>query len=127
MITVTSLTIAVVLILVSLYYIGLLLPLPVALAAFVMFTLWLTGLIKSSIELWGPLGSINDNCVRFVYQPGFWGGKSIDTIARIQQEGMCNLWKTVFALELIATVLWVWLGFMSWQVRSAAVSRSAEY
>jgi hypothetical protein len=68
-----------------------------------MFVLWLTGLIKASIELWGPMGSINDNCTRYVFREGPWGGRSVETLARIQQEGVCNMWKTSFALELITT------------------------
>lgn len=71
--------------------------------SFVMFVLWITGLVKASIELWGPLGSINDNCVRYVYNDDLWGGGNLYTLARIQQEGVCNLWQTTFALEMIAT------------------------
>lgn len=105
---------------IALYHIHLLLPLPILLVSFILFVLWLTGLIKSSIELWGPMGSVNDNCVRYVYQAGFWGGRTLDTLARIQQEGMCNLWKTAFAVEMIACFCLVWLGMVSWQVRAAA-------
>jgi hypothetical protein len=101
----------------------LLLPLPILLATFVLFVFWLTGLVKSSIELWGPMGSVNDNCVRYVYAAGFWGGRTLDTLARIQQEGMCNLWKTAFAVEMIACFCLVWVGMMAWQVMSAAKLR----
>ncbi|KAF8430338.1 hypothetical protein EV426DRAFT_581055 [Tirmania nivea] len=38
------------------------------------------------------------------------------------QEGICNLWKTTFSLELIATFLFLYMIFMSWQV-----IRSARY
>lgn len=85
------------------YYIHMLLPIWVFPTAFVLFTFWLTGLVKMSIELWGPLGSINDNCTRFVFIDGEWGGASLQTLARIQQEGVCNMWKTSFALEMIGT------------------------
>lgn len=88
-----------------LYAVHLLLPIVVMIAAFIMFVLWLTGLIKASIELWGPLGSINDNCVRYVYNDDFWGGGNLYTLARIQQEVVCNLWQTTFALEMIATLV----------------------
>lgn len=87
-----------------------------------MFVFWLTGLVKSSIELWGPLGSVNDNCVRYVYAPGFWGGRTLDTLARLQQEGMCNLWKTAFAMEMIACFVCLWLVLMGWQVMATARS-----
>jgi hypothetical protein len=112
-----------VIIAVVLYYIHLLLPLPIVLASFILFIFWLTGLVKTSIELWGPMGSVNDNCVRYVYATGFWGGRSLDTLARIQQEGMCNLWKTGFAMEMIACFVAVWICLMGWQVMSAASER----
>ncbi|KAF8541067.1 hypothetical protein BDD12DRAFT_916766 [Trichophaea hybrida] len=118
-----SLTMIFVIVAVVLYYIHLLLPLPIVLASFILFIFWLTGLVKASIELWGPMGSVNDNCVRYVYAAGFWGGRSLDTLARIQQEGMCNLWKTAFAMEMIASFVSVWICLMGWQVMSAARER----
>ncbi|KAL7273707.1 hypothetical protein RUND412_003414 [Rhizina undulata] len=105
---------------ITLFYVHLLLPAIVLPLSFVMFVLWMTGLIKSSIELWGPLGSINDNCVRYVYDNSNWGGRTIDTLARIQQEGVCNLWKASFSFEMIATFLLLWLMVMSWQVIRAS-------
>lgn len=66
------------------------------------------------------MGSVNDNCVRYVYNAGFWGGKSLDTIARIQQEGMCNLWKTTFAMEMIADVVLLVIFILAWQVMADA-------
>lgn len=105
---------------VGLYYVHLLLPIITIVCAFILFVFWLTGLIKASIELWGPLGSINDNCVRNVYRNSFWGGKTIDTIARIQQEGMCNLWKTTFAMEMVASFVLLWIILLSWSVMRGA-------
>lgn len=120
LLSISTLTIIFVFTVVALYYVHLLLPIIVMISSFIMFVLWLTGLIKASIELWGPLGSINDNCTRYVYNNSFWGGRNIDTLARIQQEGVCNLWKTTFALEMVATFLFLWLILMSWQVISRA-------
>lgn len=107
-----------------LYYIHLLLPILVMIWSFILFVLWITGLVKQSIELWGPQGSINDYCVRFVYDSSRWArpGQNRDTWARMQQEGVCNIWKTTFALELIATFLFLYMIFMCWQV-----IRSARY
>lgn len=106
----------------TLYYIHLLLPILVMLWSFILFVLWLTGLIKQSIELWGPQGSVNDYCTRFVYNNAVWAlpGQNRDTWARIQQEGVCNMWKATFAFELIATFLFMYLIFMSWQVIRSA-------
>lgn len=103
LLTVSTITIIFVCAVVALYYVHLLLPIVVMIGSFIMFVLWITGLVKASIELWGPLGSINDNCVRYVYNDDFWGGGNLYTLARIQQEGVCNLWQTTFALEMIAT------------------------
>lgn len=105
----------------ALYYTHRLLPVYVFLLSFVMFVLWLTGLIKASIELWGPMGSINDNCTRYVFRPGEWGGRSVETLARIQQEGVCNMWKTSFALELITTAFMFYLLFLAHIVWSRRV------
>ncbi|RPA88110.1 hypothetical protein BJ508DRAFT_409999 [Ascobolus immersus RN42] len=107
--------------LVTLYYMHLLLPIYVGILSFILFVLWLTGLIKASIDLWGPLGSVNDNCTRYVFTDQEWGGRSVETLARIQQIGVCNMWKTSFALELIATVLFMFMLFMCHQVWSRAV------
>lgn len=104
----------------ALYYLHLLLPIIVLPVSFILFVFWLTGLTKESIELWGPLGSVNDNCVRYVYNQDFWDGKSRDTLARIQQEGMCNLWKTSFAMEMIATFILLWIFVLALQVMFAA-------
>lgn len=101
-IAISAITIAYIIVLVVLYFIHLLLPIVVMITSFILFVLWLVALVKVSIELWGPLGSVNDNCVRFVYQSGWWGGQTLDTLARIQQEGVCNLWKTVFAMEMVS-------------------------
>lgn len=103
LLTVSTITIVFVCAVVALYYVHLLLPIVVMIGSFIMFVLWITGLVKASIELWGPLGSINDNCVRYVYNDDFWGDGSLYTLARIQQQGVCNLWQTTFALEMIAT------------------------
>ncbi|CCX29998.1 hypothetical protein FPQ18DRAFT_277939 [Pyronema domesticum] len=118
-----AMTVVFVLVSVILYYIHMLLPIPIIFCSFVLFVFWLTGLVKSSIELWGPMGSVNDNCVRYVYGDNTWGGATRETLARIQQEGMCNLWKTVFAMEMIACFCCLWLCLMAWQVNNAASIR----
>src|SRR3569833_2994975 len=39
-----------------------LLPSIVMIGGFLLFVLWLVGLIVVSIELWGPTGSVSSNC-----------------------------------------------------------------
>lgn len=65
-----------------------LIPGIVMLGSFVLFVLFLTGLIKDSIELWGPLGSVNDNCQRYVTGQPFTG-QSLNTLAWLQQNNIC--------------------------------------
>jgi len=120
LLVISTLTILFVFAVVALYYVHLLLPIIVMICSFIMLILWLAGLIKASIELWGPSGSINDNCVRYVYNDSYWTARNLDILVRIQQEGVCNLWKTSFALEMVATFLFLWLIIMSWQVISRA-------
>jgi hypothetical protein len=67
-----------------------LLPGIVILGSFILFVLWLTGLIKSSIVLWGPEGSVNDNCMRYV-QNAPSHGQSINTLAWLEQNSICEL------------------------------------
>jgi hypothetical protein len=119
LIVTSVLTLLFVIAMAALYFIHLLLPIIVMIAGFILAVFWLTGLIKASIELWGPLGSINDLCVRYVYSASPTG-LNVQTAAWIQQITVCNLWKTTFALEMIAAFLMCWLVVLAWQVMSTA-------
>ena len=66
-----------------------LLPGIVVIGSFILFVLWLTGLIKTSIVLWGPEGSVNDNCSRYVSGMPF-SGQSVNTLAWLEQNGICK-------------------------------------
>src|SRR3569833_771470 len=44
-----------------------LLPSIVMIGGFLLFVLWLVGLIVVSIELWGPTGSVSSNCYLAVF------------------------------------------------------------
>ncbi|KAH0537262.1 hypothetical protein FGG08_005924 [Glutinoglossum americanum] len=92
-----------------------LLPGIVILGSFILFVLWLTGLIKSSIVLWGPQGSVNDNCMRYV-QDSPSRGQSINTLAWLEQNSICQSWKAAFSFELIGTVFLLWMMIMAWNV-----------
>ena len=113
----------------------LLIPGVVIIGSFILFVLWLTGLIKTSIELWGPEGSVNANCVQYVQNQPF-SGQSINTLAWLAQDNICrsrpthtslrrapltngflgNCWKAIFSLELVGTVFLLWLMVMAYQV-----------
>jgi hypothetical protein len=66
-----------------------LLPGIVVIGSFVLFVLWLTGLIKTSIVLWGPQGSVSTNCARYVAGMPF-SGQSVNTLAWLEQSGICE-------------------------------------
>ncbi|KAI9861524.1 MAG: hypothetical protein M1824_002416 [Vezdaea acicularis] len=93
-----------------------LLPGIMVIGSFILFVLWLTGLIKTSIVLWGPQGSVNDNCVRYVSGQVF-SGQSVNTLAWLEQNNICQCWKAGFSFLLIGTVLLLWMMVMAWQVQ----------
>jgi hypothetical protein len=56
--------------------------------SFILFVLWLVGLIVISIELWGPVGSVNGNCNLFVRAEESKGA-STATLAWLEQNSIC--------------------------------------
>lgn len=111
---------------------GFLLPGIVIIGSFILFVLWLTGLIETSLLLYGVTGNVNDNCQIYVVE-NVSRGNSIDTLAWLTQSTICtffpffqgiflltvyigNCWKTGFAFELVNTVFYFWMMVMSWQV-----------
>ena len=64
-----------------------LLPSIVVLGSFILFVLWLTGLIETSIQLYGPSGSVNTYCS--IYRPV--GGSAQETMAWLANNGICEL------------------------------------
>lgn len=80
--------------------------------SFVLFVLWLTGLIETAIQLYGSSANVNGNCnslQRFT-------GVSIETLAYLTQSTICGLWRASFGLEIVACVFFIWLIIMAWQV-----------
>jgi hypothetical protein len=65
-----------------------LLPGIVIMGSFILFILWLVGLIVLSIELWGPSG-VNSNCQLYVNAEASHG-QSIDTLAWLEQHSICE-------------------------------------
>lgn len=89
-----------------------LLPGIVVLGSFILFVLWLTGLIETSIQLYGPKGSVNSYCN--AYRPSH--GPSAATLAWLETQGICNDWKAVFAMLIVGAVFLLWMMVMAWQV-----------
>ena len=64
-----------------------LLPGVMIIGSFILFVLFLTGLIATAIQLFGD-GSVNDNCNRFVYDNES-EGPTLTTLAWLQQKSIC--------------------------------------
>ncbi len=94
-----------------------LIPGGIFLGAFILFVLWLTALIETAIQLYGSAANINGNCQQYVTNQQF-KGVSIETLAYLTQLNICNLWKTAFAFEIVAAVLFVWMMILAYQVQN---------
>lgn len=91
---------------------NMLLPGIIVLGSFILFVLFLTGLIETSIQLYGPKGSVNGYCNLYRARSGV----SEDTLAWLETNGLCMEWKAAFAFEIVGTVFLLWMMVMSWQV-----------
>ncbi|KAG0647217.1 hypothetical protein D0Z07_7198 [Hyphodiscus hymeniophilus] len=102
-----------------------LLPGIVMMGTFILFILWVVGLIVDSVELWGPSG-VNSNCQLYVNAASS-RGQSVDTLAYLQQHSICELylsfvagfgWTAAWAFELVGCVFLLWMMIMAYQVYS---------
>ena len=57
--------------------------------AFMLFILWMVGLVVTSMELWGPSGSVNGVCNMQVFSKDP-KGTSVATLAWLQQKNICE-------------------------------------
>ncbi|KAK1777692.1 hypothetical protein QBC45DRAFT_183694 [Copromyces sp. CBS 386.78] len=116
-ITVAALTILFIALLLALIFQRRLLPAIVMIGGFILFVLWLVGLVVISVQLWGPNGSVNSNCNLFVFgadpKPK---GQTLETLAWLQQRSICQQWHAVFAFGLVGTVFLVWIMVIAYQV-----------
>ena len=68
-----------------------LLPGVVMIGSFMLFVLWLTGLVELSILLYGPGNySVNTNCQNYINNQPFTG-VSVGTLAWIAEKNICKL------------------------------------
>lgn len=58
--------------------------------AFILFVLWLTGLIIIAIELFGPTGSVSSVCDMEVFSRNP-SGQTEEVLAWLQQKNICRL------------------------------------
>ena len=102
-ITVGALTIIFVLIMLGLIAQRRLLPGFLIIGSFVLLVLYITGLIESAIQMFGPVGSINSKCNNYIFnQPT--RGLSVDTLAWLQQASICQSWQAAFSFWIIGAV-----------------------
>lgn len=89
MVTVSTLGVAFIFLVVGLIARHFLLPGILILGSFILFVLWLTGLIETSLQLYGVSGNVNDNCQIYVVDNQA-RGNTIDTMAWIMQSTLCE-------------------------------------
>ena len=135
MVTVSALAIIFLIIFMILIMQRQLLPGIVIVFSFILFVLWLAGLIETAIEFLGPNGGVNGNCNLYVLGQSF-SGVSIDTLAYLEQKSICeqwlaqvppctshNLtlalgqsWQAAFSFEIVGCVFFIWMIVMASQV-----------
>ncbi|TKA74120.1 hypothetical protein B0A49_09774 [Cryomyces minteri] len=92
-----------------------LLPGVMMFASFILLVLFITGIIETAIQLSGPQGNVYGNCQTYVFNNKI-SGTSIDTLAWLQQNNICQCWQTIFAFYIVGAVFLVWMFIMAGQV-----------
>ncbi|KAL8832970.1 MAG: hypothetical protein Q9170_004606 [Blastenia crenularia] len=113
MITVSALAIIFIIIMLGLISQRQLLPGVVVLGSFILFVLWLTGLIETSIQLYGPSGAVNSYCGS---RPNIRVIDSQQTAVWLANNGLCTDWRAGFAFEIVGTIFLLWMMVMAYQV-----------
>ncbi|OKL62929.1 hypothetical protein UA08_01507 [Talaromyces atroroseus] len=96
-----------------------LLPGIIIIGSFVLFALWLTGLIETGLQLYGVQANVYSTCQDYVADMPY-SGNTVEALAWLTQSNICNCWKAAFAFELINTIFYFWMMIMSWQVHRDA-------
>lgn len=114
-ISTSALTILFILIMLYLISQRQLLPGIVIMGSFILFVLWMVGLIAISVQLWGPSGSVNGNCNIYVNGAEVRGANGA-TLAWLEQKSICQSWTAAWAFELVGAVFLLWMMIMAYQV-----------
>ena len=114
-----------------------LLPGIVIIGSFILFVLWLTGLVQTGIQMFGYNPNVNNICNTYINgQP--YNGATLETIAWLEQKNICksvllaflyanlpspadtpfsgNCWDAAFAFEVVGVVFLLWMMVMAYQV-----------
>ena len=137
-VTVSALTLGFLILILVLIAQRMLLPGIVIIGSFILFVLWLTGLVETSIQLFGPNSSVNTLCNTYVNGQSF-SGVSLETLAWLEQKNICeyhravltilrtcsvianadvlgNCWDAAYAFEVVGVVFLLWMMVMAYQV-----------
>lgn len=115
-VTVSALALLFLLIILILAAQRLLIPGLILLGSFILFVLWLTLLIETAIQLYGPKKSVNGDCGRYVQSQPFVG-PNIQTLQYLTQINICNCWRAAFSFEIVGTVFFLYMMVLAWQVQ----------
>ncbi|KAF2011692.1 hypothetical protein BU24DRAFT_287213 [Aaosphaeria arxii CBS 175.79] len=91
-----------------------LLPGVMMLLSFILLVLFITGIIGTAIQLFGG-PNINNQCNAYVFNRRERGA-SLETLAWLQQQSICQSWQAAFAFWIIGSVFMVWMMVMASQV-----------
>jgi hypothetical protein len=91
-----------------------LLPGIVILGSFILFVLWMVGLIVFSVQLWGPSG-VNAMCNLYVNNDAQSSADQA-TLAWLEQRSICQSWQAAWSFELIGCIFLLWMIIMAYQV-----------
>jgi len=86
---------------------------------FVLWVLYMTGLVETGVQLFGA-GNVSDNCRNFVDNEQI-RGPSVNTLAWLMQNSICSSWYAVFSFWLIGAIVYLMMFFMAIQVSSGAL------
>jgi hypothetical protein len=76
---------------------------------FILLVLYITGVVETAIQLFGPAGNVNSNCQLYVQHNKPIFGVNVQTLAWLQQNATCQSWDAVFAFWIIGGVFLVWM------------------
>lgn len=91
-----------------------LLPSIVMIGGFMLFVLWLVGLIVVAVELWGPSG-VSSSCGAQVFNSNPTG-QTLQTLSWLEQRSICQSWQAVFSLGLVGSIFLLWIMIIAYQV-----------
>jgi len=89
MVTVGALGVVFVIVILILAAQRFLLPPIIIVGSFILWVLWLTGLIETALQMFGGAADVNSNCQNYVTNMEF-KGNSVDTLAWLTQNNICT-------------------------------------